>query len=1352
MYGLPLIKLKKLLSLRASEGFQVIDLRVNSLLSHSSRIGSDRRSRRGTQGVPFISDAKVLARLARYLSTGLTVEYMMEYEPLSATGGLGSVNICLEVVGPDEWMQTVRDVQGRRPDVIRQCLRKFCRALYEVDVVLCRVIGLLKSPQTADLGRDEARRRLSSGDKDMIEELFVAKDDTAVKFRDLLWLGRMSVHEWRRWLWVEYFEVLGKIEGPDGTMIPREDSAMEEEEEEEEEEADIEDSPSVVLDEVLTAYATQRANRHLYWKLFRVDDDADKSENTSHTFCVINVTWATTRLLGIHVGFFGISGTSVSRHLKELQEEILSTGGGSVFSILDSRVAFQLILPPESPPANPEIVVKPKVFFRHRLQNAHQLLTSYLQCRRWIWNLGTHLHLPVITSILVHTKKEEGFVLVEPLDEKISALLLRRISIPVDPEEERSFGQSQQNRVTLVQYRVTQDTVPNRLRTELWIEPQYGYHPLFESLATAIHQQDRSILSSFHSFYCLRRLCRASRLSVESGMEEMGCVSDGMPLSVLDLVGGATPKELSLKLFMPGPDDEIFSPGEVTPVAESEDGDDPSVNLVTSINAHLHQMTEQTLMAALGAEVRIADITQAEELLINNPALAASCDVETLVDSKVFAHIVGKEDLTLWFLLPPRPKATKLSLLVFIITEAQLLWRFVNDDSRSFAAVPTSMDDNAYGRGSTPPLRRSPVASDPWEATSMCMDHIVYMHRRNFTQAAYQALRSTGGRGMAAEDLKDALSYCSEFGIDVDVTQLRKISLSAASAVAKELAEDTSGTSSKSKERRGSQPMRRKAKSSPDLPTPVELDSATFNGDRDFVKKLMHYLTPVPGTDYFFFTGSDQDLLESDTITDNLGAFEEWGHGIPGLSSSTYHVDEPHVPEVAGGIPDDPPSIYLRRESGMSFGKATPAGVPADLGQADVLDISNKGVMIDASVSKDMSAMDNGSEFCCFVRFELAHVVPSGVEGDQGSNRRSFPLTASKPPGEALLISLVDGLSDEDLWSSPQTSRQLTSISIICATHSRLESVKVDMALAMGGAAATAPRINMKDAILLTNKRFLGLMRRQIEAWAAGEILNSLLSLHPLPEESFSVILQSLRPLPPDALTKFSIDLAFVTDLPTDSSNDSKGTHGAGGGGSASQGSATGSSDRENARGDSQPNQRKESQEAVAILMFQDQLSSGAFLPVRKIHDVYFVMEPGDASLHPRVPGRSNSYRTLPRASSHEISEDDTRIRYWAILQLRKRKSLPATQSASTVPLSFAAGASAMEGQFCFLSSYTVHVALHHPHGTVWYDQRQDIMNRIREGIMETCAHVNKLLLLAHLHDTRLASPLLIAPTAEDLR
>lgn len=114
-------------------------------------------------------------------------------------------------------------------------------------------------------------------------------------------------------------------------------------------------------------------------------------------------------------------------------------------------------------------------------------------------------------------------------------------------------------------------------------------------------------------------------------------------------------------------------------------------------------------------------------------------------------------------------------------------------------------------------------------------------------------------------------------------------------------------------------------------------------------------------------------------------------------------------------------------------------------------------------------------------------------------------LTLEWPPGEALVASLVEGL-EEGIWSSRQTSQQcvdcdkhrLCHIFQACLTPAQQDGYGLAMGLSI-------LRDDVKDAIPLAHKCFLTLIRRQIEAWAAGEILRLLLTLQPLPEPAFPV-------------------------------------------------------------------------------------------------------------------------------------------------------------------------------------------------------------------------------------------------------
>jgi hypothetical protein len=193
------------------------------------------------------------------------------------------------------------------------------------------------------------------------------------------------------------------------------------------------------------------------------------------------------------------------------------------------------------------------------------------------------------------------------------------------------------------------------------------------------------------------------------------------------------------------------------------------------------------------------------------------------------------------------------------------------------------------------------------------------------------------------------------------------------------------------------------------------------------------------------------------------------------------------------------------------------------------------------------------------------------------------------------------------------------------------------------------------------------------------------------------------------------------------------------------------------------------------LRLFHEQLASCRFLPVRRVGEVYVVVEPSAAgppscpSPMSFVSSSSQSFAVLDRPGSPTPAQADLvslatseyRLPYWAVLRVRlARSAMPGLMDDHEHDDPQAGGGPSgaarepeddvlMKGS---VSAYEVAVALHHPPAAEWYPGRQVVMDRIKQGVLATCCHVNQLLLLNHLHDTRQASSLLIAPTDSDLK
>jgi hypothetical protein len=1387
MYSLPMVRLKKLVELRASEGFQVVDLRIGGKARAMSAVGGGRR-----RGMGPIADVTVWARWTRYVHAALALEYTLEYEPLvdaEHLGALGSVNVTIDVVGAADWIRVIKDSQSRRSEAgpIRQCLAKFLRAVQEIDIILFRVVSMSKprqpqpqtrprsEPGTAGDGDDDSTSDASAGRPGV--EPASRGGEEGLRNRDLLLLARTPVHDWRKLLRIRYFEVVlvagvaPTSSGDDARGEGRgasEHGALGRPTSDEDTQASRAKKELYAL---LDNWATRSIDKDLFWKLMSsrkeratLEEDGSTASSSSRPpiqgfiFCLLRVTWASSYVAGFSMGFFGVDPPVMYKEVVALQTAInelarrtapsLIEGQGWVkdrMLIMEKPMGFQLLLPNDEAPLpglddrDTAVLATGSQLQRFNIRGHGRLLRAYLHWRRWVWEFGGHLHLSPVVDVLARSKLARGFVLVHA--GSLQTVLVRHVCRVLEVPGRRL------PLTVLLQYRITLEP-PHEVITELWMEPQYGFshagvappsgHHLFQELADEHSRADRRLLSTFNTFYFIRRVSSRRRRRRSDQAPSPGPLG----LNLGELLVGANRLEVPLRTFCeePKPSLEAQSSGEGPAMGDLEPAKSQD-----SVNTTLERLLERTLESLLGRDIPLkgaADVPHGEATVVQSLPLGAQAP------TRCYAYRLADDTLALWFLVKEggageasgSETAPRLGLAIFVVNSGQLLNRFVEEGEHK----------------DTEPLRMaaedSPYRSD---ALQSLVQYLEYMHRRNFTQVAYMALRHR--IPVAAEDLRDALSYCSEIGIDVDVTQLRKICVRAFGPPRQPTGPlQSPGVASPEAEQGGGRGHG--LLESPSRP-------ASQMCSDEFFRILSQFLHPVPGTEYYFFVGTEFDLLEGEGL--NEEAFEDGEEEMEAsLTEGPATADSANTDDGLALHPSTPPKLYLRRPSetalqasaekpargatevnlGSNDGKVTFIEPFAETPGGDTLGEAAKQAFPVFKPEKEARDGPLGKEALvdvsslppsCFVRFECVHIVPDEDAPEQPC-REVFHLPGDLDPSEAVKWTMPSRNGGD----ARDNGRQTTLISIICATHCRVNEAKHAYDAATVGRGASkdkSPGVltpsEVKDLMVPAHKRFIRLVRRQVEAWAAGEILRALLTFSPLPEPTIPLVLQSIRSLLPESRSKFRVGLVFVVlDPATDSSGKSPNAsppHMGGDGGGARGASGQRS---------------KDAQQEAALRLFQEHLLSGRFLSVRRSDTTYFLVEPRPAGadgapLSPRERGQS------------PIDTRDCSVPYWAVLRIQRKRMtglLDAPELDPLVGTGEAPDASTDLGGFG--DSYEVRVALHHPLGTVWYENRQELVEKLRQGILETCTHVNQLLLLSHLHDTRVASPLLIPPTDSDLK
>ncbi len=558
---------------------------------------------------------------------------------------------------------------------------------------------------------------------------------------------------------------------------------------------------------LLGRWCSLRTGRDLFVKVLADNDQDQQHKPHPHgqrplRFGLLKLVWATDHLVRVHMGFFGLSGSAVRHQVWVLQKALISADGPLLLAV--EPVAYQLVLGPQGG----NVGILPRY---PTIQASAMWGQSYLLCRRWTWPLGTYTDLLLILDILARAQMAAGFTLVHKSGQE--ALLIQHVPLFLSLEDEAHGAvtqQSQQPRPkaaqsAMVQYRVLVE-VPHGLSTELWMEPQFGFGSVghqgpaaqadvWRSLAAACHERGRRLLSALDSFSYIRHLCShtdpATATAWPSTPREQGASPRGdgrgtadvpSDLNMLEVLRGAEKTELTLHLFLPPPADQAPRTSQQKAKGEEEEEEEEAAK--DSNNRHLHALTERTLRTLLGTEIPMANLSAAGDRLREGSAAARRQRQDLLWkvelglsgwrEGKCFAHQVTEDALSIWFLPPYRPqqagqgesgeaKRPQMTVKIFVITSQQLLDRLI------------------AGAGGAPRPGRPDDAAEvvaPLPLDNPLLAYISYLHRRNFTQVAYMALRA--GQPIAPADLRDALGFCSEIGMDVDLTHLRKVALATA--------------------------------------------------------------------------------------------------------------------------------------------------------------------------------------------------------------------------------------------------------------------------------------------------------------------------------------------------------------------------------------------------------------------------------------------------------------------------------------------------------------------------------------------------------------------------------------------
>jgi len=1233
-----------------------------------------------------------------------------------------------------------------------------------------------------------------------------------------------------------------------------------------------------LLRTLLGRWCTFPAGRYLFVKCFSHAGYVTKRRQRQLCFALVKLAWASDHLVRIYMGFFGLHGEAASKQVMELQRAITSADG--------------LIILVEEP-----VVSQTQLFIRsHGHRNklpgcptlTGKVVRSALRYKQWKWRIGHYTHPLLVMDTLRRAHTTAGFRLVQ--QEPGYILLIKHVVLIVRPvlgfedvmdtyrhqaEETQGArckrglfiahdvkGTVARTRSALLQYRVFVQA-PYGLVTELFMEPQEGFGSLmdhrgklsdvklWEKLVAHCYEQNRRLISALDSFLYIRHLCSEAH----PGLDSTGRRKEGFPptctpqeFNMLEILRGASRTELALELFLP-----LRANKSAHSICSSDLPQKGEENDIVENDRHLYLLTEESLRTLLGTEIPVDLFNvplqdesvaarkarrQGENLLWN-----VELGLTDWREGKCFAHQLLDNVLSIWFLAPygylnalrqdtgnmkcsgivSDSKRPKLVIKIFVIDFQQMIKHMVTG--------ALALRDSPCG----PPLSTSAPATNSQSHLPLdtpLLAYISYLHRRNFTQVAYMALRR--GHPVAPPDLEDALGYCSEIGMDVDMTQLRKIALVTRKTKIKPLTGRHAAAEFKGCTLTGGDQMggtRAAGEKAAQMESEKDKDARTTDGslalgpnaDREFQEAIASWLTPVPGTDFYFYIGPEADLHEEgcgevDSVTTRGELTEECEESnvappkiyMRKASNANGSVSKSVILSPCEQSKDHLKRVACHSANSQGIEGLFQQGYEAELGMMlKMLDVKRKAQARNrsGSTTDGMASLraDVNSVTPCFVRFEAVHALYGLAQS------RVFRLTSATPPSTILPFCFDEAVVREDVWVPARVSRQASSMSIICATHSRLDVAKFEAALdharqikdCHGNIPCTGSlsEEEAKDLMLTTHKRFLRLVRRRIEAWTAAQTLKCLSSLLPLTTLAAPTILQCLRALSADAVTRVNLTLAFVAIFSDDAREADYSSDDAHPGENPKPTMSAGKAwrktrthfDKKHAEaigtisGDDNDkilaSQSIEEREKEALDLFHDHLSGDRFLPVRKVGEIYILVRPyNPCQVSPSQTGRSftTSSTSSPNltykppaeqfchrkknSSVGSFGKSAYEIPYWVVLQVQ-RKKVPGGKMTSTttgVPeksrtrnLGGAIMGDHWSDDFSlesYLDSHEVVISMHHPVSAPWYEARNEIMEDVERGIWNACKHVNQILLLRHLHDTHHASSFLIAPCDNDQR
>eukprot|EP00624_Nannochloropsis_granulata_P005576 evm.model.NODE_39783_length_39406_cov_27.122774.3 len=320
-------------------------------------------------------------------------------------------------------------------------------------------------------------------------------------------------------------------------------------------------------------------------------------------------------------------------------------------------------------------------------------------------------------------------------------------------------------------------------------------------------------------------------------------------------------------------------------------------------------------------------------------------------------------------------------------------------------------------------------------------------------------------RPIAPSDLRDALGYCSEIGMDLDMTHLRKIAFGTTEArqrikdqamVGMTVPRSTSdgyndGLEAGTDDGQGldeeEETQENEEVASSDRAKPLGKGT-----DKAFQQAISSWLAPVPGTEFYYYVGSEEDLYEDEN--------DIWKATRQGVSAEDSAVISSMVP----------PKIYMRKASNPGTFLGQPAaisskrgdgglrrndavdgpspatttggiaglfqqGYEAELGMMlKMLEVKRKAQArnLNGGRSHGTAAMREDVSFVtpCFVRFEVVHAMYGLAQS------RVFRVTSTTPPSKVLPFLFDDAVARENMWVAPRVSRQATSWSKLYGEYS----------------------------------------------------------------------------------------------------------------------------------------------------------------------------------------------------------------------------------------------------------------------------------------------------------------------------